>query len=77
MAELNATISNLLNLAALIGVGLAALYFGFGGITYMTSGGSPMRAESGKKACFDALVGLGLVLSARVITSIIQGAIVR
>jgi hypothetical protein len=73
MDQLNATITNLLNIATGIGLLTCAFFMCVAGFHFMTGGGSPSAAEKAKTAAFNAAVGFGLVLSA----SIINTAIVR
>jgi hypothetical protein len=47
----------------------------WGAFVYMSAGGSPRQMESGKAAMLNALVGLGIALSARVIAGLIQQAL--
>ena len=42
---------------------------------YMSAAGSPRQMESGKAAMINALFGLAIVLSARVIAGLIQSAL--
>jgi hypothetical protein len=42
---------------------------------YMSAGGSPHQMERGKSAMVNALAGLAIVLSARVIAGVIKSAI--
>lgn len=47
------------------------------GFYYMSSGGNPGNIERAKSAATNAAIGFALVLSARVIANLINGAIVR
>ncbi len=42
---------------------------------YMSAGGSPRQMERGKSAMVNAIAGLVIVLSARVIAGMIQSAL--
>jgi multisubunit Na+/H+ antiporter MnhC subunit len=75
MAALNATIQNLLNIATGIGLMACAWFICLAGYKFMTSGGSPSAIESAKSAAFNACLGFALVLAARVIANVIQGAV--
>lgn len=77
MDQLNATIQNLLNIGTAIGLLACAFFICLAGFRFMTSGGSPSGIEGAKSAAFNACIGFGLVLSARVIANIIQEAVVR
>jgi len=77
VAELNATIQNLLNIATAIGLLACAFFICVAGYYFMTSGGSPSGIEKAKSGAFNACIGFGLVLSARVIANIINSAVVR
>lgn len=55
---------------------IAAVFFIIkGGYEYMTSAGNPVALEAGKKTIRTALIGLLLVLSARVVISVYQTAL--
>jgi hypothetical protein len=77
VTELNATITNLLNIATGIGLLACAFFLCVAGYYFMTSGGSPSAIERSKSAAFNAAIGFALVLSARVIANIINSAVVR
>jgi TRAP-type C4-dicarboxylate transport system permease small subunit len=77
MDQLNATIQNLLNIATGIGLLACAFFLCVAGYHFMTSGGSPSGIEKAKSGAFNAAIGFGLVLSARVIANIINTAVVR
>ena len=77
MDQLNATITNLLAIATGIGFLACAFFICVAGFHFMTANGNPSAIDKAKTAAFNACIGFGLVLSARVIATIIQGAIVR
>lgn len=77
LGPLTGTINNLLNIATGIGLLLCAFFLAMAGFKFMTSGGSPSAIEQSKSAAFNAAIGFALVLSARVIANLINGAIVR
>jgi hypothetical protein len=47
----------------------------WGAYMYMSAGGSPHQMERGKSAMLNAIAGLAIVLSARVIAGMIQSAL--
>jgi hypothetical protein len=71
-ARINALFDNLLTVGAGIGVTACAFFLMWGAFVYMSAGGSPRQMESGKSAMLNALLGLAIVLSARVIAGLIQ-----
>ena len=66
--------TNLLNIGVTVAVSVSAFFLMWGAFIYMSAGGSPRQMESGKAAMLNALVGLGIALSARVIAGLIQSA---
>ena len=46
-----------------------------GAFMYMSAGGSPRQMESGKSAMVNALFGLAVALSAKVVAGMIQNAL--
>lgn len=75
MNAINVLFNNLLNTGLGVGVTVSAFYLMWGAFTYMSAGGSPHQMERGKTAMFNALFGLVIVLSARVIAGMIQSAL--
>lgn len=67
--------SNLLNVMVAVSLPAAALFFGWGAITYMSAGGSARQMETGKTAMFNAVAGEALVLLAKVVVSTISAAL--
>lgn len=74
MDEINRLFTNLLNIGLGVGVTVAAFFIMWGAFLYMSAGGSPHQMERGKMAIVNALVGLAVVLMARVIAGMIQQA---
>jgi hypothetical protein len=72
-------ISTLFNSPTNIGTGIAfsvAVFFlVVGAIQYMAASGSPHQLEKGKSTMVNALFGLAIVLSARVIAGLVQQAL--
>ncbi len=64
-----------LQIITLIATALAVFFLVFAGYTYITSAGKPEALESAKKIIKNALVGLTLVLTANVVTSVFQHAL--
>ena len=75
MEAINSLFTNLLNIGVGVAVTVAAFALMWGGFTYMTAAGSPRQMESGKSAIINAIAGLGIVLSARVIAGMIKSAL--
>ena len=71
-ARINALFENLLNVGAGVAVTVCAFCLMWGAFVYMSSGGSPRQMEAGKAAMQNALLGLAIALSARVIAGLIQ-----
>ena len=67
--------TTLLNAATSVGLAASALFLAWAGFLYMTASGSPRRMESAKDAAFAAIGGLAVVLLARTIAELVQGAI--
>ena len=53
----------------------AAFFLMWGAFLYMSAAGSPHQMERGKSAMVNALAGLAIVLSARVIAGLLQSAL--
>ncbi len=74
MDEINRLFTNLLTIGLGVGVTVAAFFVMWGAFLYMSAAGSPHQMERGKSAIVNALVGLAVVLMARVIAGMIQQA---
>lgn len=77
MDAINALFTNLLNIGLGVAVTVAAFFLMYGAFIYMSAGGNPRQMESGKTAMLNAIAGLAIVLSARVIAGMIQSALGR
>ncbi|MGD9893045.1 MAG: pilin [Dehalococcoidia bacterium] len=75
MDSINNLFSNLLDVGVGVGVTVAAFFLMWGAFVYMSAGGSPHQMERGKSAMVNALAGLAIVLSARVIAGMIESAL--
>ncbi len=75
MESINALFTNLLNIGLGVAVTVAAFFLMWGAFLYMSAAGSPRQMESGKSAMLNALIGLGIVLSARVVAGLVQSAL--
>jgi len=73
--SINSLFTNLLNVGLGVGVTVAAFFLMWGAFLYMSAGGNPHHMESGKSAMVNALAGLAIVLTARVIAGMIKSAI--
>ena len=75
MEAINNLFITLLNYATVVGVAASALCLAWAGYLYMFAGGSPHQMERGNSAAWGAVAGLVLILGARFIVAMIQGAI--
>ncbi len=75
MAAINNLFTNLLNIGLGVGVTVAAFFLMWGAFMYMSASGSPHQMEKGKSAMWNAIAGLVIVLSARVVAGMIQSAL--
>ncbi len=75
MNAINVLFNNLLNIGLGVAVTVAAFYLMWGAFVYMSAAGSPHQMERGKTAMFNALAGLAIVLSARIVAGMIQSAL--
>lgn len=75
MDSINTLFTNLLNIGLGVAVTVASFYLMWGAFMYMSASGSPHAMERGKSAMLNALMGLAIVLAARVIAGMIQSAL--
>ena len=75
MHSINSLFTNLLNVGLGVGVTVAAFFLMWGAFLYMSASGNPHHMERGKSAMVNALAGLTIVLTARVIAGMIKSAI--
>jgi len=75
MEAINTLFTNLLNIGLGVAVTVAAFFLMIGAFQYMTAAGSPHQMERGKSAMVNALFGLAIVLSARVVAGLVQSAL--
>ncbi len=75
MEAINSLFTNLLNIGLGVAVTVAAFFLMWGAFIYMSAGGSPHQMERGKSAMMNALAGLAIVLSARVVAGMIRSAL--
>ena len=73
--QINRLFETLLNVGAGVGATAAAFWMMWGAFVYMSAGGSPRQMESGKAAMQNALVGLAVVLTARVLAGLVQSSL--
>jgi hypothetical protein len=73
--QINRLFDTLLNVGVGVAVAVSAFWLMWGAFGYMSAGGNPRQMESGKAAMQNALVGLAIVLTARVIAGVIQQAL--
>jgi len=73
--SINTLFTNLLNIGLGAAVTVGAFYLMWGAFIYMSASGSPHQMERGKSAMLNALAGLAIVLSAKVIVGMIQSAL--
>jgi len=72
---INNLFTNLLNIGLGVAVTVAAFFLMWGAFIYMSAGGNPHQMERGKSAMVNALAGLAIVLSARVLAGLIQSSL--
>ena len=77
MEAINGLFTNLLNIGLGVAVTIASFFIMWGAYLYMSAGGSPHQMERGKSAMVNAIAGLAIVLSARVVAGMIQSALGR
>jgi len=70
--EISDIIAKITNLLAGIGSGVAVIMIIWGGIQYMTAGGSEENVAKAKKTITWAIVGLAILWSAKFIIDLIQ-----
>ncbi len=75
MDSINALFDNLLNIGLGVAVTVAAFFLMWGAFVYMSAAGSPHQMEKGKTAMINALFGLAIVLSARIIVGMVQSSL--
>jgi hypothetical protein len=74
-AEITGFLTQVLTLMQVIGGTLAAVSIGWGGLLMIFSEGNSLRASRAKFAIMSALVGLGILLLATAIASLVTSAI--
>ena len=73
--QINRLFETLLNVGTAVGATAAAFWLMWGAFVYMSAGGSPRQMESGKAAMQNALIGLAVVLTARVLADLVQSSL--
>ena len=68
-------IDEIMKWVLIIGLALAPLMMVIGGFYFLTAGGNPERAKTGKKVIIYASIGLAIVLFAKAFTSIIRSVL--
>jgi len=61
---------------AAIGFGIAVIMLIWGGIKYMTSGGSDEKATTAKKLIVNAVIGIVIIFAATFILALVEGLLV-
>jgi hypothetical protein len=74
-AEITTFLTSVLTLMQVIGGTLAAVSIAWGGFLMIFSEGNAMRASRAKFAIMSALVGLGILLLATAIASLVTSAV--
>jgi hypothetical protein len=69
---INNFFTTLLNIGVGVAVTVSAFFLMWGAFRYMSAGGSPRQMETGKEAMLNALLGLAIALSARVIADLLR-----
>lgn len=75
MGEINTILERLLTIATGVGLLACAFFLCLAGFYFMTSGGNPSAIERAKSAAYNAALGFGIVLSARIIARLVQGIV--
>ena len=75
MEAINSLFTHLLNIGLGVAVTVAAFFLMWGAFMYMSAGGSPRQMEHGKSAMVNAIFGLAVALSAKVVAGMIQNAL--
>ncbi len=75
MDAINTLFTNLLNIGLGVGGTIGAFFLMWGAYLYMAAGGSPHQMARGKTAMYNALAGLVIVFSARIIAGMVRNAI--
>ena len=75
MEAINGLFNNLLSIGLGVAGTVAAFFLMWGAFMYMSAAGSPRQMETGKAAMINAVAGLAIVLSVRVIAGMIQSAL--
>jgi hypothetical protein len=75
MDAITALFTNLANTGLNLALAVAIFFLMVGGVIYMTAAGSTKQMETGKRAMLNAIFGLAIVLSARVIATFLQNAL--
>ena len=74
MEEVNTLFGNLLDIGIGVAAAVSAFFVMWGAFLYRSAAGSPRQMEAGKTAILNALAGFAIVLLARAIAGIVQGA---
>jgi len=74
-AKITALFVSLLGTLTTIIVVVAAFFIAWGGVLYATAAGSVHQQESAKRCIIGALIGVAIVLSARIIADTLAGAV--
>jgi hypothetical protein len=75
MEAINTLFTNLLNVGLGVAVTVAAFFLMWGAFVYMSAAGSPRQMETGKSAMLNALFGLAVAMSSRMVAAMIQSAL--
>ena len=74
-AELKSLLEKIRDVLIAIGLIIAAIYIVLGGYTFITSGGSPEKAEAGRKQIMFAVIGIVIILIAVSLIGIVKAII--
>ena len=75
MEQINTLFENLLNIGMGVGAAVAAFFVMWGAFLYMSAAGSPHQMERGKGTMVNALFGMVIVVSARLIANMIRSSL--
>ena len=77
VSDLISIVNNLRNLLIIVGIALAAIMGGLGGLKIITSEGEAEKMEEGKRQLMFALIGLVIVFLAFVLANAVKAVLCR
>jgi len=74
-SDIEQVFQTLLTTGTAIGWAVCAVFVALAGFQYMAAGGNPRALEGAKQSLFSALIGLGIILGAHVLATLLNGAL--